>query len=72
MEEYLEKFWQFYIPGVMELYKSITEVLGNKTKGMWYSVCIVYGRIYREVLAVLYSWSDGVVQVYNWSTGQQN
>ena len=34
IEEYLEKFWQFYIPGVMELYKSITEVLGNKTKGM--------------------------------------
>ena len=34
IEDYLEKFWQFYIPGVMELYKSITEVLGNKTKGM--------------------------------------
>ena len=31
MEEYIEKFWQFCIPGVMELYKSITEVLGNKT-----------------------------------------
>ena len=24
----------------MELYKSITEVLGNKTKGMWYSVVL--------------------------------
>ena len=34
MDEYLEKFWQFFIPGVMELYKSITEVLGNKTKGI--------------------------------------
>ena len=34
MEEYLERFWQFFIPGVMELYKSITEVLGNKTKGV--------------------------------------
>ena len=38
MEEYLEKFWQFFIPGIMDLYKSITEVLANKIKGKNFNI----------------------------------